>query len=448
MNTRPVAFLIILIAACTGGPSAGRGGEPATPQDSTAYAIRDAFPDSVEQAMVGAFLQSYGSRVIPLQQAGNYLGEVELLRELAAGYSGSSGVRNVSGQQIATYLSFLGRYREAIALFDSVEGSPPDTTRMRSPGSFDLEGAVAAISGAADTAQAIFINEAHHVPQHRALTLALLEPLYARGFRYFAAETFAAADSALNTRGYPLRRSGFYTNEPMFGEVVRTAARLGYTLVPYESSGDRNQNDRERGQAQNLHQRIFEIAPDARVLVHAGYGHINEGGTISNASPMAVHFRELTGLDPVTVDQTTMMEHVDTTLEQPSYRRIVRDRALRVASVLRDSRTRAVWSARPGIHDISVVHPVSGLRQGRPIWLWEAGRRKAVRLPVDVCHNTGSCVASAWLASESEDAIPVDRILVEDGMAPPPLLLSPGSYRLVVKDADGTILSQRDIAVT
>ena len=43
--------------------------------------------------------------------------------------------------------------------------------------------------------------------------------------------------------------------------------------------------------------------PDAKVLVHAGYSHVLETAS-ERWYPMALYFREITGIDPVTVDDT------------------------------------------------------------------------------------------------------------------------------------------------
>jgi len=109
--------------------------------------------------------------------------------------------------------------------------------------------------------------------------------------------------------------TGSYIEEPVFGAVVRTALRLGYTLVPYEHSGRATDDEdgltrqqrRDQGQARNLRDRIFQQNPDAKVLAHAGFGHVEE--VVSpRFYPMAVCFTEMTGIDLVTVDQTTLSE--------------------------------------------------------------------------------------------------------------------------------------------
>ena len=78
---------------------------------------------------------------------------------------------------------------------------------------------------------------------------------------------------------------------------MRTALRLGFTLVPYEAASA-TQDARESGQARNLVERILRKDPHARVIVHAGYEHINESGLLIGAKPMAVRFREMTASIP------------------------------------------------------------------------------------------------------------------------------------------------------
>jgi hypothetical protein len=57
--------------------------------------------------------------------------------------------------------------------------------------------ALDALAWAASDAQVVMINEAHHVPRHRAFILALLQRLRRQGFTYFDAETLYAADTRL-----------------------------------------------------------------------------------------------------------------------------------------------------------------------------------------------------------------------------------------------------------
>ncbi len=77
-----------------------------------------------------------------------------------------------------------------------------------------------------------------------------------------------------------------------------------------------------RAQARNLVERILSTDPDAKIVVHAGYGHTDEQGS-GDWSPMARVFGRLTGIDPLTVNQTSMSEHSRLRYEAVSYREAV-----------------------------------------------------------------------------------------------------------------------------
>jgi hypothetical protein len=184
--------------------------------------------------------------------------------------------------------ALIGDHRAALRFDDLARRrNPSDSTGTLPLGAHAVR-AVEYLSAVADTARVIMINERHHADGDRLLTLGLLSRLRAKGYRYFAAEALAESDTALARRGYPVAGSGSsYVLEPVFAEVVREALRLGYVIVPYEcmpgedaprdSSDTRSrQARRDSVQAAHIVERIFRGDPDAKVLVHAGYAHIQE----------------------------------------------------------------------------------------------------------------------------------------------------------------------------
>src|SRR5690606_3224405 len=129
-----------------------------------------------------------------------------------------------------------------------------------------------AIINEAYNRRVVMLNEAHHVPETRGLTMALLKPLFDQGYRYFAAETFQEIGlKETIKKGFPMLETGYYIAEPLFADIVREALRIGYTLVPYEHSApcdysvdpDGCQDQRERGQAKNLYDRTLKKDPSA-----------------------------------------------------------------------------------------------------------------------------------------------------------------------------------------
>jgi len=333
-------------------------------------------------------------------------------------------------QDLAYRLSLFGRYEDALRQFGAAE-SETDNSQEHSEIPQDLHAADAleTILKEAKKHRAVFINEAHHVPQHRILTVALLKPLRKQGFKYLAAETLDIRDEGLNERGFPTKESGAYTSEPVFGELVRIAHELGYTLIPYEI-GVRDyrdcvptpkngfcQRERDVAQAQNLKERIFDKDPEAKVLVHAGYAHIFEKEH-EHWYPMALHFKKITGIDPLTVDQTTLIGF--SAPENP----------IKTPSVL--SSRAGFWQPEKvsGFFDLSVIHPRQQTDRARPTWLLLGGHKQWAPLPEKICRNTYPCLIQAFYDQE-EEGIPADQVLVRQGEPIPVLALRPGTYRIV-----------------
>ncbi len=264
----------------------------------------------------------------------------------------------------------------------------------------------------ADTTRVIMINERHHASSDRVLTLALLPALYAKGFRYFAAEAFAM-DAALTARRHALD-DGSYTSEPVFAEIVREARRLGYTLVPYEAQGRQYtepdsltpQQRRDFSQAENLFAATLARDPSAKVLVHAGFAHIRERAA-PNWSPMAAYFRARTGIDPVTVDQTSGTERSAPAFAHPVHR-AAPEVLSNTGDIFIDS-TGASIGASGLLVDFVVMRTAAPDVDGRPAFLTMGGRRRPVRVDVPECAQR-HCVLTAHHTSEPDSAAVLDRV--------------------------------------
>src|SRR3954447_11221389 len=370
-------------------------------------------------------------------ERGNTLARVQALARLEAG-----DVRDeqVVSLELMRALTEAGRYAEAHRYGDRLAASPAapaagEATRaLRGHAAAGAGGAVARL---ARGRQVVMINEAHHVPQHRAFTLELLKELRRQGFTWFAAETLSEADTGLQARGYPTRMSGPYVDEPLYGDLVRTAIRLGFRVVAYESPG--TVEARERGQAANLVARTLALDPRARIVVHAGYDHVAKGTFPGSAPRMAMRFRELTGIDPLSVDQVLMTEHSAPEYEEPLYRALDAAGRLSRNTVFLDPAGRP-WSADPARFDVTVFHPRTRYEQGRPQWLRMNGLRRSYALPADLCAGALPCLVEARAAAEGPDAVPVDRVYLTPGEDVPALVLPPGDFTITVQAANGTLL--------
>jgi hypothetical protein len=408
--------------------------------------------------------QTAGLRV--LDRTARYLEQVVELRKrrAAAEKAGQTERRRSLDQMLAAEEATVGRHRDAMPLMDSVFPTfPADRSATTELDGYEPKDATEAILALAERRQVVMINEAHHIARHRAFATSLLAGLARKGFRYFAAETFNHDDMpALMKRGYPTLRTGYYCREPVFGDLVRTAMRLGYIPVAYEhrftkplaqpaSAEDirRQIAEREEGQAGNLKERIFDKDRKARVVVFAGYSHVRKVPQVAErrgkkvkTTWMAARFKERTGIDPLTIDQTTVMEHSRAACEHPAYRLAVQKKKVSDKPVvLFNARTEAYYVpvADRGAFDVVVFHPREAERDARPLWLRMGGYRKTVKVAgLPVAPKDGSLLVQAFAKGEDAAvAIPVDQVEYGPGKPSPPLLLPKGAYRVRVVDAEG-----------
>lgn len=150
----------------------------------------------------------------------------------------------------------------------------------------------------------VLFNENHYYPQHRILVYEFLPKLWALGYTYFALEGLGdGQDEELNKRdGFPTIKTGFYTREQNFANLLRYAKDLGFTFIGYENFD--NQKDREIGQAENLYNKSFALHKDAKIVVLAGIDHILEAPTSSGKKWLAAILKEKYNLDPLSITQT------------------------------------------------------------------------------------------------------------------------------------------------
>lgn len=346
------------------------------------------------------------------------------------------------------YSAKLGNYADAIRYNDFSRQKYPNPANGDALKGFSPISAVKAISEAADKSQIVIVNEAHHVPQHRVLTLELLKALKKKGFKYFAAEALFNSeaglnktDTELNGRGYPTKKTGNYMDEPIYGDVIRTALQLGYKVVPYDAAFGKNgqfnsPEARERGAAENLNNSIFKDDPKAKVLIHVGYTHNSEAAQVyGNSQSMAGYLKELTGIDPLTVDQTEMSEHSTAEYENPLYRFVAAQKYLKQPTVFQNA-DGDFWTAKKSGRDITVFSPRSLYKNGRPAWLKSGGVRRQYVLPPDVCKTEKHCLVRARFAVESADASPIDQIEVH-AKTKTALMLPKGDFIIEVENAVG-----------
>jgi hypothetical protein len=372
--------------------------------------------------------------------------------------------RVVFGQYMSWYQSFVGDYPGAHDSY-SIRQLPAhdDAPSPLAVGGYSAKPAVDAIAELAKGRKAVFFNEAHNVPLTRTVTVEMLSRLREQGFNYFAAETVYASDTELEKRGYPVAKSGFYTMEPICAEMVRTALKLGFKVIGYESEKEGNGDVREVDQAKNLYERIFKNDPTARVVVDAGYAHIQENGRYLGGESMAQHFRRISGIDPLTIEQTMLIEHPPGTENHPYYHAVI-DSAKPTQPIVFVNASGQPWTLKPKAYDVSVFFPPDVIQSDRPTWLDLAGLRKPYSVGGSTfCQDQYPCLIEARYANEGDDAIPADRLVLnpvekaerlEDrlimgshGVTQASLYLRPGKYHVTSTNEGNRTIYRQDIDV-
>ncbi len=369
------------------------------------------------------------------------------LEAAAATNAASHAEWPMRAQRLAFAEAALGLYNEAVRHFplneraDVPPGLPTQTTH-RSEAAADVVATLAA------GRRLVMVNEAHHDVATRRLTLSLLPRLRALGFTHFAVESLDPDDTGLQHRGHALETSGYYVNEPVFGEILREALRLGFVPVAYEHRGsDRSMAARERGQAEAL-ARVLAREPAARVVVHAGYAHIDKGpGRLGTAEPMAAVLAAATGITPLSIDQTVLRS--SGAGRESALASVLIDAFAPTAPIVLVARDGGqAWSARPHWHDVSVLLPRPALEDGRPAWLDLDGARRPWPIDAGLCAEAIPCSVSAHRAGEADNVVVADRYAFLQAGARSTLYLRPGRYRLVARDASGAaIAAPRPIVV-
>lgn len=362
-------------------------------------------------------------------------------KALDAGLVPPGHERSAFLQYYAFMATFVGAYDEASRRYNT-RPAPEDVAS----GGFDSAlPATRRILDAARGQRAVFFNESHGEVRSRAAIYPLLAPLRAQGYTHLALEALASTDprertpescrdasildNELHHRGYPISRSGYYTQEPVFAELVREALRLGFELVAYDSYVPGSSiAQREQRQADNL-ACLITSNPDARLVLIGGFSHIGESKDFwIPGGAMAYRFKVATGIDPLTISTTTLL---GTAARDFSYPRGDSDTLFTLGNA--DGAT----YARPEF-DWTVFVPGNVDRTALDESLLTLdGRRVPVDVPRRHCRGAFPCLIEARAEGESGDAVASDRCIIHSRTSRHCTLFLPqGRHRLITLDSD------------
>lgn len=311
------------------------------------------------------------------------------------------------GGSTSSDLSFIGLYKEALIEWDKPRGyrqriSALDSLSFKK--NYHSVDARKFILERAKENQIIIFNEAHYNSRNRVFVTSLLKDLRNIGYKYFAAEGFIN-DSNFLKKTHPTFKTGFYTMEPQFGNMVRDAIELNYSLYPYEDTTGANGGKREIGQVLNILS-LLKKDPKAKIIIHCGFAHILEDSVLDWGKAMAGRLKEFTGIDPFTVDQLPLSERSKSNFDNPYYKLINSN----IYTVLIDEKGKPFNNGRV---DALLYSPPTKYIHNRPNWVFENNKNsyflneKNVKLSFPI-------LVKVYLETDNlEESIPIDIIEIK-----------------------------------
>jgi hypothetical protein len=352
-------------------------------------------------------------------------------------------------EDLSQFISFTGDYAMAAACLEkSFDPLPDSSVEHIKAGVSQLKNiqyapAKNAITDNAQHYRVIMINEAHNKPVHRAFTYSLLDELYKQGYHYLAMEALNNyANHCLDSLN---AFTGYYTNEPVAGELVRKALKLGYKLVSYEDTLALRHTGSQRDsiQAMNIYN-VIKKDTTAKILVHAGYGHIREEKT-DDYMTMCWWFKKISGIDPFTIEQTGMTEGSEFEAGKLYYGFFTDKFSITEPSIVFENKRPFNPLQKKG-YDVIVIHPPTVYQNSRPSWISLNGERKPVLIqPTEKNLFFVQAYYENEYGAEIVNAmIPADQTYITSREGYYCLYLRKGKYKIVMRDITYKVLSVKD----
>jgi hypothetical protein len=248
----------------------------------------------------------------------------------------------------------------------------------------------------------------------------------------------------LKSRGYPTTKTGYYTNDPRFGNLVRTAIRLGFEIDGYDLA-DNHFDRREEYQAATIAER-FNSRPNTMMVVHAGHGHVFKHEVRNVGRYMASRLREKTGVEPFTIWQLSNQ------LPNAVYPTLIRQLGPITEPVMLVPPPKQVTEAlfpespvQPAV-DAIVIHPP---RIGQePTDRRTAFTDRTTRVPGVWQGNQWPVVIAAIPDGEPDNATALDQIMLRRGETEFELWVPPTNYTIRVWNLDGPLSVSASIKPT
>lgn len=292
--------------------------------------------------------------------------------------------------------------------------------------------------------QVVIINEAHHNSFHRVFTKSLLQKLYDNGYKNLGLEALGNGeklDSTLNSRKYPILKTGHYIKDPQFGSLVREALEIGYNLFAYENVGTGDGKEREIEQAENI-EKVINSKPNEKFLIHCGFDHVSEGINKSWGKAMAGRLTEFTGINPLTINQVVYSEKSKPEFNHPLFKAL----NIKESSILIDKDNNPLKYERgEAWTDLIVFHPITEYVDNRPNWLFKNGNENVSISLTDIEIKFPVLVLAFKKGEDINLAVPIDITEVESKSENCNLGLKKGIYEIVVTNGKESYKFERKV---
>jgi hypothetical protein len=389
----------------------------------------------------------------------NYLKPLLNLKKIGYLHQSDTTIEsNIYNQIMMTLYSYVGEKDSTLMYADKAFEKKASTTQPFSLEEYRLIDADSIICKEASINKVLMINEAHHISEHRHFVEDLLPKLNKLGFKYLAVETIENSDSNINKRGYPIFSSGTYVIEPNFAQLIRTAIKLGYTIISYESDDNCEadplicDNFRDSIQARNI-ANIFKKDSDAKVIVYAGYDHIKEKSEDLWVK-MAERFKKETNINPVTIDLVSMTEKFKATNENDYFRQVTSKYLFDKPKILVAKNNDNFYWLNPSdknYFDIQVFMPRSITSKAKLLLSNQNSNLKKYRISFSNLKKYQGNLLQVFYKKEfdieEKNAIPIANYIINTNKKSIDIMLNKGLYYKTIKNIDNQILKIEKIEI-
>ena len=368
-----------------------------------------------------------GNQVQEKTKGKSLVEKLSIIENFAKEYSDNPVALDIIMQDLGVKYSLAGLHKKALVAKDSTAES--ETLALEDLTDYKAKSAESEILKRSQLHRIVMFNEAHDIAQHRVLTYRMLSGLWKQGYRYFAAESLNSSASSQLNKGYVTNNIGYYTRESIYANLVLKAKEIGFEIVSYDMHKPSKLNttdERETNSALTLKEKVFDKDPNAKIIIHVGYSHINE------EEWLASKLKSITNLETLTIDQTTRIERSNTEFEHPTYTKAVNEVGLQEPFIF--VKGNETWSSDSNKWDISIFWPRTSYLNGRP--KWASLNRKSYELASIDCNDLYPCMVDVFKFNHT-DEVPFDRVIISSKEELKSVFLSKGNNIVVTSDRNG-----------